>query len=56
MDKITHQVRCEQWSQIIKEFYASVMSKASWRREHGISDKSFFTGSVNFVKQHTYLR
>ena len=42
MDKITHQVRCEQWTQIIKECYASGMSKTAWCREHGISDKSFF--------------
>ena len=42
MDKITHQVRCEQWAQIIKECYASGMSKAAWCRGHGISDKSFF--------------
>ena len=42
MDKITHQVRCEQWTKIIKECLASGMNKTAWCREHGISDKSFF--------------
>ena len=42
MDKITHKVRCEQWTKIIKECLASGMSKTAWCREHGISDKAFF--------------
>ena len=42
MDRITHKVRCEQWTKIIKECLASGMSKTAWCREHGISDKSFF--------------
>ena len=42
MDKITHKVRCEQWTSIIKECLASGMPKMTWCREHGISDKSFF--------------
>lgn len=42
MDKITHKVRCEQWTNIIKECLASGMNKTVWCREHGISDKSFF--------------
>lgn len=41
MDKITHKVRCEQWTNIIKECLASGMPKTTWCREHGISDKSF---------------
>lgn len=41
MDKITHKVRCEQWTSIIKECLASGMPKTTWCREHGISDKSF---------------
>ena len=45
MDKITHKVRCEQWTSIIKECLASGMPKTTWCREHGISDKSFFTGN-----------
>ena len=42
MDKITHKVRCEQWTNIIKECLASGMNKTAWCREHGISDKAFF--------------
>lgn len=42
MDKITHKVRCEQWTKIIKECLASGMNKTAWCRKHGISDKSFF--------------
>lgn len=42
MDKITHKVRCEQWTNIINECLASGMNKTAWCREHGISDKSFF--------------
>ena len=42
MDRITHKVRCEQWTKIIKECLASGMNKTAWCREHGISDKSFF--------------
>ena len=45
MDKITHKVRCEQWTSIIKECLASGMPKTTWCREHGISDKAFFTGN-----------
>ena len=30
MDKITHKVRCEQWTSIIKECLASGMPKATW--------------------------
>ena len=37
MDKITHKVRCEQWTKIIKECLASGMNKTAWCREHGIS-------------------
>ena len=39
MDKITHKVRCEQWTNIIKECLTSGMSKTTWCREDGISDK-----------------
>lgn len=31
MDKITHKVRCEQWTSIIKECLASGMPKGSIR-------------------------
>lgn len=55
MDKITHKVRCEQWTSIIKECLASGMPKTTWCREHGISDKSFFTGNEFSEKKHTLL-
>ena len=42
MDKSTHQIRCEQWSRIIAECLASGMSKTSWCKANGISDKAFF--------------
>lgn len=42
MDKSTHQIRCEQWSRIIKECLASGMPKSSWCKANGISDKAFF--------------
>ena len=42
MNKITHKVRCEQWTSIIKECLANGMPKTTWCREHGISDKAFF--------------
>ena len=42
MDKSTHQIRCEQWSRIINECLASGMSKTSWCKANGISDKAFF--------------
>ena len=40
MDKITHQVRCEQWTSIINECLASGMNKTAWCRENGISERS----------------
>ena len=42
MEKITHQMRLQQWSKIISECLASGQNKTAWCREHGISDKSFF--------------
>ena len=42
MNKITHKVRCEQWTRIINECLASGMKKTAWCKEHGISDKAFF--------------
>ena len=46
MDKTTHQIRHEQWSQIIQECLTSGMSKTAWCKAHGISIKVFFTGSA----------
>lgn len=42
MDKITHKVRCEQWTAIINECLASGMPKTTWCKDNGISDKQFF--------------
>ena len=42
MDKVTHQVRCEQWTKIINECLASGMNKTAWCKANGLSDKSFF--------------
>ena len=54
MDKITHKVRCEQWTNIIKECLASGMPKTAWCREHGISDKSFFYWQ-RILREEAYL-
>ena len=42
MDKITHQARVEQWTNIINECLASGMTKTAWCKQNGISDKAFF--------------
>lgn len=42
MNKITHKVRCEQWTAIINECLASGMPKTTWCKANGISDKQFF--------------
>ena len=42
MNKITHKVRCEQWTAIINECLASGMSKTTLCRANVISDKQFF--------------
>ena len=42
MDKITHQVRAEHWAKIMNECINSGMSKTSWCRANGISEKQFF--------------
>lgn len=55
MNKITHKVRCEQWTSIIKECLASGMPKTTWCREHGISDKSFFYWQ-RILREEAYLR
>ena len=42
MDKSAHQIRCEQWTQIINECLSSGMSKTAWCKANDISDKAFF--------------
>lgn len=54
MDKKTHKVRCEQWTNIIKECLTSGMSKTTWCREDGISDKSFFYWQ-RILREEAYL-
>ena len=54
MDKITHKVLCEQWTNIIKECLASGMPKTTWCREHGISEKSFFYWQ-RILREEAYL-
>ena len=54
MGKITHKVRCEQWTSIIKECLASGMPKTTWCREHGISDQSFFYWQ-RILREEAYL-
>lgn len=41
MDKTTHQIRCEQWMQIMND-RASGMNKGAWCKANGISEKAFF--------------
>ena len=42
MEKVTHQMRLQQWSKIISECLASGLNKTEWCRQNGISDKKFF--------------
>ena len=54
MDKVTHEVRCEQWTQIIKECLASGMNKTAWCKANGISAKSFFYWQ-RILRNETYV-
>ena len=54
MDKITHEVRCEQWTQIINECLASGMNKTAWFKANRISDKSFFYWQ-RFLRNEYYI-
>lgn len=54
MDKVTHEVRCEQWTQIIKECLASGMNKTAWCKANGISAKSFFYWQ-RILRNETYI-
>lgn len=42
MDKITHQVRVNQWKEIMQACLSSGMKKTTWCRANGISEKQFF--------------
>ena len=42
MDNTTHEVRLQQWYEIIQNQIKSGQSKRNWCRENGISEKKFF--------------
>ena len=42
MDKSTHQIRREQWTQIINNCLTSGQSKKTWCRENGVCEKTFY--------------
>lgn len=42
MDKTTHQIRREQWAQIVNNCLESGQSKKAWCRDNGICEKSFY--------------
>ena len=42
MDQVTHEVRLQQWKEIIQAQLASGQSKRAWCQENGVSEKQFF--------------
>lgn len=42
MDKSTHQVRLQQWAEIIQAQLGSGQSKRDWCRENNVPEKQFF--------------
>ena len=50
MDKITHKVRCEQWTSIIKECLASGMPKTTWH-----FGQSLFLLATNSPRRYSLL-
>ena len=42
MDKTTHQVRLQQWAEIIQAQLGSGQSKRDWCRENNVPEKQFF--------------
>lgn len=54
MDKVTHKVRCEHWTNIINDCLASGMNKTAWCRSNGISDKAFFYWQRR-LRQEAYI-
>lgn len=53
MDKSTHQIRCEHWTQIINECLSSGMTKKERCKANGISDKTFYYQHI--LRNETYL-
>lgn len=42
MDQTAHQIRSQQWLQIITECNNSGLTKKEWRRQNNVSEKSFY--------------
>ena len=42
MDKTTHEIRLEQWAEIIQAQLGSGQSKRDWCRENNVPEKQFF--------------
>ena len=55
MDKITHKVRCEQWTSIIKECLAVECLKRPGVENMAFRTNPFFTGNEFSEKKHTLL-
>ena len=55
MDKSTHEVRCKQWSQIIRECLASGQSKKQWCIDHGVSEKQFYYWQ-RILRNESYIK
>ena len=51
MDQVTHEVRLQQWKEIIQAQLASGQSKRAWCQENGVSEKQFFTGNGESEKR-----
>ena len=56
MDKITHKVRCEQWTKIIKECLASGMNKPPGAENMVFLTSHSSIGNVGYVKKHIFLQ
>ncbi len=42
MDKITHEMRLSQWTDIMKACAASGIKKSQWCKENGVNEKLFY--------------
>ncbi len=42
MDKTTHEVRLQQWAEVIQAQLASGLNKREWCRENNVPEKQFF--------------
>lgn len=53
MDNITHEMRLQQWQEIISNCNASGMSKKAWCEQNGIGQKTFYYWQRR-VRQEVY--